>query len=374
MELLLNDPNFDYINMDLNKINVIIGGNSSGKSLLLNSLFEGFSGKMKDDFLIDGTEVKKNQYYVLYIGESKLFEVESKLGARSLLKSKIDISLELLEEEAKNKFKDAVTEYTSEIKSKLISEFQDFNLNLEFEMDKLITSINKSMVFDVNSTPTEFLSQSEQSEMLINFYLEDMMSVNNKCILFIDNFGQEFSDYKFKEILHKVINKVKNKDITIITTSKNEIDIDQSIVKKFYLKNRKLKDQVNLDDYVLSISNVVDMDELERLYSQNEIFLAKEKIYFALALPTKNGGFIMKPLSTKLDPTGFEASKKYLSNTEVAKLVKSSNEYFSNPQNRQFGRLITERLPEDYNQVDFSPFFNNSSNQSKPKIKTTSRK
>lgn len=136
------------------------------------------------------------------------------------------------------------------------------------------------MVFDVNSTPTEFLSQSEQSEMLINFYLEDMMSVNNKCILFIDNFGQEFSDYKFKEILHKVINKVKNKDITIITTSKNEIDIDQSIVKKFYLKNRKLKDQVNLDDYVLSISNVMDMDELERLYSQNEILLMKEKIYF----------------------------------------------------------------------------------------------
>ena len=71
MKLLLNDPNFDYINMDLNKINVIIGGNSSGKSLLLNSLFEGFSGKMKDDFLIDGTEVKKNQYYILYIGESK---------------------------------------------------------------------------------------------------------------------------------------------------------------------------------------------------------------------------------------------------------------------------------------------------------------
>ena len=29
-------------------------------------------------------------------------------------------------------------------------------------------------------------------------------------LLFIDNFGQEFSDYKFKEILHKVINKVKN--------------------------------------------------------------------------------------------------------------------------------------------------------------------
>ena len=67
-------------------------------------------------------------------------------------------------------------------------------------------------------------------------------------------------------------------------------------------------------------------------------------------------------------------SKKYLSNTEVAKLVKSSNEYFSNPQNRQFGRLITEQLPEDYNEVNFSPYFNIKSNQSKPQIKTTSRK
>ena len=98
----------------------------------------------------------------------------------------------------------------------------------------------------------------------------------------------------------------------------------------------------------------------------------KEKLHFGLALPAQNGGFIMKPLSTKLDPTGFEASKKYLSNTEVAKLVKSSNEYFSNPQNRQFGRLITEQLPQDYNEVDFTPYFNTSSN--KPKIKTTSRK
>ena len=126
----------------------------------------------------------------------------------------------------------------------------------------------------------KFLSQSEQSEMLMNFYLEDMISVNNKCILFIDNFGQEFSNYKFKEILHKLINKVENKSITIITTSKIEIDIDQSIVKKFYLKNRKIKEQINLDDYLLSTFNVVDIDELERLYSQNEILLMKEKIYF----------------------------------------------------------------------------------------------
>ena len=99
-----------------------------------------------------------------------------------------------------------------------------------------------------------------------------------------------------------------------------------------------------------------------------------EKAYYAIMLPTKSGGFKGKPLSSRYDKQGFEAARKYLTDTEVEKLVKKQREYFSNPQNRQFGRLITEQLPEDYNQVDFSSYFNIKSNQSKPQIKTTSRK
>ena len=91
-------------------------------------------------------------------------------------------------------------------------------------------------------------------------------------------------------------------------------------------------------------------------------------------LPTKSGGFKGKPLSSKYDKQGFQAARKYLTDKEVEKLAKKQSEYFSNPQNRQFGRLITEQLPQDYNDVDFSPYFNTSSNQSKPQIKTTSRK
>ena len=99
-----------------------------------------------------------------------------------------------------------------------------------------------------------------------------------------------------------------------------------------------------------------------------------EKAYYAIMLPTKSGGFKGKPLSSKYDKQGFQAARKYLTDKEVEKLVKKQSEFFSNPQNRQFGRLITEQLPQDYNEVDFSPYFNTSSNQSKPQIKTTSRK
>lgn len=99
-----------------------------------------------------------------------------------------------------------------------------------------------------------------------------------------------------------------------------------------------------------------------------------EKAYYAIMLPTKSGGFKGKPLSSRYDKQGFQAARKYLTDTEVEKLGKKQTEFFSNPQNRQFGRLITEQLPEDYNQVDFSPYFNIKSNQSKPQIKTTSRK
>ena len=99
-----------------------------------------------------------------------------------------------------------------------------------------------------------------------------------------------------------------------------------------------------------------------------------EKAYYAIMLPTKSGGFKGKPLSSKYDKQGFQAARKYLTDKEVEKLAKKQSEFFSNPQNRQFGRLITEQLPQDYNDVDFSPYFNTSSNQSKPQIKTTSRK
>ena len=99
-----------------------------------------------------------------------------------------------------------------------------------------------------------------------------------------------------------------------------------------------------------------------------------EKAYYAIMLPTKSGGFKGKPLSSRYDKQGFQAARKYLTDTEVEKLVKKQMEFFSVPQNRQFGRLITEQLPEDYNEVNFSPYFNIKSNQSKPQIKTTSRK
>ena len=99
-----------------------------------------------------------------------------------------------------------------------------------------------------------------------------------------------------------------------------------------------------------------------------------EKAYYAIMLPTKSGGFKGKPLSSKYDKQGFQAARKYLTDKEVEKLAKKQSEFFSNPQNRQFGRLIKEQLPQDYNEVDFSPYFNTSSNQSKPQIKTTSRK
>lgn len=99
-----------------------------------------------------------------------------------------------------------------------------------------------------------------------------------------------------------------------------------------------------------------------------------EKAYYAIMLPTKSGGFKGKPLSSRYDKQGFQAARKYLTDTEVEKLVKKQTEFFSNPQNRQFGRLITEQLPEYYNEVNFSPYFNIKSNQSKPQIKTTSRK
>ena len=65
----------------------------------------------------------------------------------------------------------------------------------------------------------------------------------------------------------------------------------------------------------------------------------KGSIAYGLAIPVKGGSFVMRPLGTKEDRTGFNSAKKYLTNAEFVKLAKASNEYFQDPNNRQAGKF-----------------------------------
>ena len=68
---------FEYEN-NLNNISVedvlvIAGGNGKGKSRIFNLMLSGFEGKEKDNFIVNGTTVKKNEYKVLGIHPKHTF-------------------------------------------------------------------------------------------------------------------------------------------------------------------------------------------------------------------------------------------------------------------------------------------------------------
>lgn len=65
----------------------------------------------------------------------------------------------------------------------------------------------------------------------------------------------------------------------------------------------------------------------------------KGNVAYGIVIPVQGGSFVMRPLGTKEDKTGFNSAKKYLTNAEFVKLAKASNEYFQNPNNRQSGKF-----------------------------------
>ena len=65
----------------------------------------------------------------------------------------------------------------------------------------------------------------------------------------------------------------------------------------------------------------------------------KGNVAYGLAIPVQGGSFVMIPLGTKEDKTGFNSAKKYLTNAEFVKLAKASKEYFQDPNNRKAGEF-----------------------------------
>lgn len=65
----------------------------------------------------------------------------------------------------------------------------------------------------------------------------------------------------------------------------------------------------------------------------------KGNVAYGIVIPVQGGSFVMRPLGTKEDKTGFNSAKKYLTNAEFVKLAKASNQYFQDTNNRQAGKF-----------------------------------
>lgn len=86
-----------YLNLDFSNILIIAGGSSSGKSTLYNYIISGIEGKLSSSFLINGREIRKNEFSFLNISLSNLLDEEFKLTSKTYLYSRMNTLLKCFE-------------------------------------------------------------------------------------------------------------------------------------------------------------------------------------------------------------------------------------------------------------------------------------
>ncbi len=279
MNLIFYNDIFDITKIQLNRVNIIMGGMSSGKTRLLNYFYEGFSGKLMENFNVDGSEIKKNSYYILYISEEKMYDVEFKLGSKSILKSKLELATDMLEIGVKNKFYNNINDYIRILNQTFLEELDIEGVNFKLDVDKLISKMNQFIDFDYLSKKIDIMSQSEQIESIIKIYLSNLKQINNNCILLIDNIDMYFDKYTLVKYIELFIKISKEYDIIFICSIKNPLEIHiNSKLQLIYLKNNKLLNEIDISSYLIEFLNLSNEEELYTLYSEEEIENYKKNI------------------------------------------------------------------------------------------------
>lgn len=260
---------FEYEN-NLNNINiedvlVIAGGNGKGKSRIFNLLLSGFEGKEKDNFIINGTTVKKNEYQVLGISSDNSLDNELKLTSKTFLINKLETIKEYI---SKDKLTTALNEYFDEISSILHSEIlNNVNINMSYNIDKIFSQIFKSIEYKVDDVDCLNLSTSEKVNIQIDLYLNILESIKDNAILLIDDMDSIYTNYNFKQKINTILEKSKQSKLKVIIFIKNEELLNYLINNNYnvvFIKDKIICKLPSYRNYISQI-DLYDEDEIEQL-------------------------------------------------------------------------------------------------------------
>lgn len=212
-----------YYSLELGKKNLFLNGIGQGKTKLAETYFEGFSAKGSIDFIVNGVNVDKTMFNVLYIDEKFDFDEYLKFKVRGLMFK--DFKNNVLEdyEEDLNQFLLKVNE---EINKKDFNSYYD-TLNNSLIGNKVMLNSGISSIDDVYDKlfsltfNTEFLSYNEKLEIVIKHMLlfRDKSKMN---VVIVDDYIIRFG----KEILESILDSISELDnICVIFTSSVGINL-----------------------------------------------------------------------------------------------------------------------------------------------------
>ncbi len=288
MELRLeNNGNISVIYLD--KINLVLGSNKSGKTQKLNKLNEIFSGN-SDYALVNGVEVNNGLYNVVYIKDNRDIDAEVEIKAKSafhmnVIKPLVNNNYELLNQYL-NDFSNGVSSIL-ETNNKL--EYRYSLSNSEVRVNSKKMEKLETLLFEIYAEDKHSMSSKEE------FYFYQALSnlkdgINN--ILLIDDIDR-YLDSKVLITFFEYLNE--RTDTTIIMASKNkyllyELGITKYINKHFntvellplakramFESYRELeKSNVTLDSYVLQSESFYSENDYNKFLETNYLEILKK--------------------------------------------------------------------------------------------------
>lgn len=272
--------NENYKKIYLDKYNVVLGSNDTGKTNILNTIVRGLEGK-EEYFLINGINVSKGMYDFVYIDENRDIDGEVALKSKSYIKDKKIKALILKNEEQ-------VREITNDYIEKMSQIFLEEEYNYLHSQTKIVIDNNKMNKLD--NIILELLNSSELSKgAKEEFYIVQRLQEVNKevrTVVIIDDIDRYLDNKTIYNILEmseleniKLICSSKNKYILneisfnkIFDTFLNEVKLEElakiNMFKKYYKEEGT---NLTFDDYIMQ-------NEEFFLKNDYETYLKKEKL------------------------------------------------------------------------------------------------
>ena len=288
--------------MNAGKLNVIYGHSGSGKTQILNLLNDGFSAKSKNSFRVDGMEVQKSNFEILFFDAKQDFSNQIKMDSKSLFRK---IVFELINSQVEDLalngrdfvrefnqfFNDIKTPIDTWIKS-LTSISSDGSLNYKIEIESIndiLTNIFTILMGDEASGS----SQSYSKLLLYSLVIEYIKKYPKNYIVLIDNFDADLDEENTLLLLDHLIEHLDLNATFILTTNKNtSFQYTFNRCKTFCLRKNKIfdfsklfnfyklsqvedgnKENFSYEDYIVN-SPYIDQETMQRDFQEISLFMA----------------------------------------------------------------------------------------------------
>lgn len=269
MEIKLKLNN-NYKKINIEKFNIILGNNCSGKTGILNTIYKGLEGK-EEYFLINGINVSRGMYEFCYIDEHRDIDAEIQLKTKSHIKDKVIKSIILNNEEYIEKI---VEEYIDKLKILLQEEkYQYLHSNTKLDINENKMKKLDSILFYL--LDIENMSKSSKEEF---YFMQRLNSIEDEVmtIILIDDIDR----YLDNKTIENIFSILENKNIKIICTSKNKYILNDINFNKIF--NTKLEEIKLLDLAKFNMFTKYHQEEKSNLtlddyiMINNEFFLNKD--------------------------------------------------------------------------------------------------